>query len=103
MHINLLASPTKGAQPFATSPATIEKDGNNIYLSFAQTAGVVSTDSAIALAEAILETAGFTSEPVEANIPSGWSLTAQDGGYVITDASGVVRGNFRPVSKYVSA
>jgi len=55
----------------------------------------------MALGEAILEAAGLEATASD-NIPSGWSLSAHDGGYVVADAEGVIRGTFRPVSTFVS-
>ena len=101
MRINLVAARSKGERPTATREATVEKDGANVFLSFPELSGVVSGDSAIALGEAILEMAGLEATSSD-SIPAGWNLASHDGGYVVTDHSGVLRGTFRPTSSFVS-
>lgn len=106
--ITLQAAARKGQTPFANREATVERDGDNVFLSMpAEREGVISGSSATAFARAILAAAGVTSESaaasINAGIPAGWTLTPHDGGYVISDASGVVRGSFRPVTSYQSA
>lgn len=101
MRINIIAARHRGQNPTASREVTVEPDGKNVFLQVPETSGVMTGDSAITVGEALLEAAGFEAQSSD-TIPAGWTLTAQDGGYVISDPAGVIRGNFRPVSAYVS-
>jgi len=103
MRINLLASETRGSNPTFGVEATVEADGNgSVYLSLPRTAGVISGDSAIALAQAILETVGFAPEGASAGVPAGWHLKNTDTGFVLCDEHGVVQRTFVPEARWVA-
>ena len=74
MRINIQAAATRGQTPFANREVTIEKDGDNVFLAFPQASGVVSNDSAVAIGDGILETAGFAAPESNDNIPAGWLI-----------------------------
>jgi hypothetical protein len=102
MRINITAAASKGQTPFARREIEVEKDGVNVYLALPQASGVIAPDSAIAFGEALFEAAGFEAEPTSDSIPAGWSLRSSDGGMVLSDSDGVVRGTFRPSTVLVS-
>ena len=102
MRINIVAAANRGQTPCANRVVEVEKDTNGIYLSFPQATGVVDVPSAIAIGQGMLETAGFAAPASSDSIPAGWELTSHEGGFVLTDEDGVVRGNFRPSTVLVS-